>query len=67
METKKSFEDFLSDKCPTHTNNSPEGFERWQEQLDVQEVMDYAEEYGRYAEDFGFQRARAIALDVLNN
>lgn len=35
------------DRCPSHTNNSPEGFERWMENLDVQEVIDYAESWGR--------------------
>lgn len=45
---KYSFEEFLSDKCETHTNNSPEGFEKWLENLDTQEVMDYAQEYGKY-------------------
>lgn len=45
-----SFEEFLSDKCETHTNNSPEGFEKWLENLDTQEVMDYAQEYGKYVE-----------------
>jgi len=44
----KTFEEFLQDRCPCHTNNSPEGFERWLEQLDVQEVMDYADLYGEY-------------------
>lgn len=43
-----TFEEFLQDKCDTHTNNSPEGFEKWLEQLDTQEVMDYGEEYGKY-------------------
>ena len=44
----KTFEDFLSDRCHSHTNNGPEGFERWLEDLDTQEVMDYAEDYGEY-------------------
>lgn len=44
---KNSFEEFLSDKCPCHTNNDPKGFEDWFERLDTQEVMDYAEEYGQ--------------------
>ena len=44
-----SFEKFLEEKCPSerHTNNSPEGFERWLEEQDVANIMDYAEEYGR--------------------
>lgn len=43
---KQSFEQFLMDKCHTHTNNSPEGFEKWEEQLDVQELEDFAQDYG---------------------
>ena len=47
MENKtQDFEDFLSDKCDTHTNNDPAGFEKWLEELDGQEYMDYAEEWG---------------------
>lgn len=42
-----TFEDFLSDKCECHTNNDPAGFENWLERLDSQEIMDYAEEYGK--------------------
>jgi len=42
----KTFEEFLNDKCPCHTNNSPEGFEKWEEQLDIQELEDFAQEYG---------------------
>ena len=43
----KTFETYLQEQCPSEyaTNNSPEGFERWLEQLDVQEVMDMAEVY----------------------
>ena len=43
----QTFEQYLMDRCPSHTNNSPEGFERWVENLDVQEVIDYAESWGR--------------------
>ena len=42
----ETFENFLMDKCPCHTNNGPEGFERWESELDIQDVEDYAEEYG---------------------
>ena len=44
----KTFETYLQEQCPSEyaVNNSPEGFERWLEQLDVQEVMDMAESYG---------------------
>jgi succinate dehydrogenase flavin-adding protein (antitoxin of CptAB toxin-antitoxin module) len=40
-----TFEQFLMDKCPSHTNNSPEGFEKWLENLDIDELMDYAMNY----------------------
>lgn len=43
----KTFEDFLMNKCPSHTNNSPEGFEKWLENRDIDEMMDYAEEYNK--------------------
>lgn len=42
----KTFNEFLMDKCDTHTNNSPEGFERWEENLDIQELEDLAQEWG---------------------
>lgn len=44
----QSFEDYLFDQCPDdcQTNNSPEGYERWLEQLDTQEVMELAQEWG---------------------
>lgn len=46
-----TFEEWLSDeKCNTHTNNSPEGFEKWLEMLDTQEVIDYAQEYAKYVQ-----------------
>lgn len=43
--SKMTFEEFLMDKCPCHTNNSPEGFERWEENLDIQELIDYVDEF----------------------
>jgi len=46
---KTTFDSYLSEKCPSElqTNNSPEGFERWLETLDVAQVMEYAEGYGK--------------------
>ena len=41
----KNFEEFLSYKCDTHTNNDPAGFERWLEELDGEEYIKYADEY----------------------
>lgn len=45
-----TFEEFLQNQCPgeRHTNNSPEGFERWLEEQDVNDIMEYAEFYGRF-------------------
>lgn len=45
---QQTFESYLEERAPSnvHTNNSPEGFERWLENLDVAEVMEFAEEYG---------------------
>lgn len=42
----ETFENFLSEKCDCHTNNDPAGFENWLEQLDVQELMDWGQEFG---------------------
>ena len=46
---KKTFEEFLQEICPDEyaTNNSPEGFERWTDQLDILELMLFAEKYGQ--------------------
>jgi len=57
----KTFETYVQEQCPGEyaTNNSPEGFERWLEQLDVQEVMDMAEAYGKDVEQEVVQRVRA--------
>lgn len=46
MKNKIDFEDFLSDKCDCHTNNDPSGFDNWLERLDVQELMDWGQEFG---------------------
>jgi len=43
----KTFEDYLKDKCPCHTNNSHEGYEKWLGRLDAQEFIEFAEDYGR--------------------
>lgn len=53
----KTFEEYLEEIAPSevHTNNDPAGFERWLEQLDTQEVMDYAQGYGEYAHDKGYE------------
>ncbi len=41
----QTFEEYLSEKCDTHTNNDPAGFETWLEQLDGEQYMEYAEEW----------------------
>ena len=43
---KDTFEEFLSDNCPCHTNNDPAGFENWLEQLDGEQYMEFGQEYG---------------------
>jgi hypothetical protein len=43
----ESFEKFLEDKCDCHTNNSPEGFERWLEDLDGETLIAYADRYAQ--------------------
>lgn len=70
----KTFEEFLEDKCPCHTNNSPEGFENWLAELDVQDVMDYAESYGELVylegQKWGMKKAteiQATTFDELTN
>ncbi len=49
--TKKSFEDFLQDKFFQTNNPTKDDFEdefdSWRSQLDVQEVIDFAEEWGK--------------------
>ena len=47
----KDFEDYLSEQCDCHTNNDPAGFDKWLEELDVQEYMDYADEYASECEE----------------
>lgn len=48
MKNLQTFEDFLGERCPSElqTNNSPEGFERWLEGQDVNDIMEYADDYG---------------------
>ena len=49
----QTFEEYLSDKCDCHTNNDPAGFDNWVEALDVQDVIDFAEEYGKLMYEAG--------------
>jgi hypothetical protein len=49
MKKRQTFEDYLNeDCCPSEmqTNNSPEGFERWLEDQDISDIIEYAEGYG---------------------
>ena len=53
---KTTFEEFLQNLiCPgeRHTNNSPEGFENWLEEQDVNDIMEYAEIYGNLCRNEG--------------
>lgn len=65
---KQSFEEYLSDKCPCHTNNSPEGFENWLEQLDVERYilygMDFATKCYNKGKIDGLNRAREILKEL---
>lgn len=60
----KTFEEFLGSKCPgeLQTNNSPEGEDKWVEQLDVQELIDFANEYGEKK----YESGRADMCDEAN-
>ena len=62
----KTFEEFLQNKCPCHTNNSPEGFEKWLEQLDTQDIIDYAESYGElvYLEGQKWGMKKAVEIET---
>jgi hypothetical protein len=59
-----SFEEFLGEKCPSElqTNNSPEGEDNWVERLDVQELINFAEEYGEVMYKKGM---KDLAYDVM--
>lgn len=59
---KQSFEEYLSDQCDCHTNNSPEGFENWLADLDGEEYMSYAQDYGQQC----FQEGKQQELDKMN-
>lgn len=56
-----TFEEFLASKCPSELimNNSPEGEEMWIEQLDVQELIDFGDDYGKYI-------AKETALNIVD-
>ena len=50
MKNTITFEDFVRTKCPSiyQTNNSPEGEDRWIEQLDGSEWEELGQLYGEY-------------------
>lgn len=56
MSNIKTFQEFLEEKCDESESDviSKDNFEsvtdRWFENLDVQELIDYGEEYGKYVE-----------------
>ena len=58
----KDFEEFLSDKCDTHTNNSPEGFEKWLEEQDGEEYINYAQEYVNECLEAGILQGKSEIL-----
>ena len=57
MKTIKTFEDYLMAICPCHTNNGPEGYEKWLENRDIEEMIEYAENYGEYCKNIGATEA----------
>lgn len=61
MTKKITFEDYLKDvhaKDYTGTDDDmPDDFESWVGELDVQEVMDFAEIYGLIQNKAGYQEA----------
>ena len=58
----------MRENCPSEyqTNNSPEGEDRWIEQLDTEELISFAEKYGskRYAD--GFMRGQVAGVNTAN-
>lgn len=60
----KAFEEFLESECPCHTNNDPAGFENWLDDLDTEQLMNYADRYGNLKYLQGFDRASEVALDA---
>jgi len=56
-----SFEKYLEDVAPSgvHINNSPEGFERWLEEQDANDIMQYAEYYGQKM----YKQGRIVGMD----
>ncbi len=45
-----TFIQFLEERCPSErkTSDTPYGFEEWVEELTTEELVDYAELYGRF-------------------
>lgn len=66
----ETFEQFLMSVCPTHTNNSPEGFEKWLEELDGEEYMNHAEKFGKIMYLAGkidaLEEAKIVLREVFN-
>jgi len=64
-----NFEKYLEEYCwepeGVLDDDMPDAFEAWITNLDVQEVMDYADRYGNYCESIGFERARKIVHETL--
>ena len=67
--TKHTFEDFLSTKCPDEfiLNNDPSGEENWISNLDVSEVMEFAEEYGSKKFADGFSDGQVAGMNLAND
>jgi len=66
---QQTFESYLLDVAPSnvHTNNSPEGFERWLKNLDVAEVIEFAENWGAKEYEKGCYNTANEAKSLANN
>lgn len=63
---RQTFEQYLIDIAPSgvHTNNSPEGFERWLEEQGTDSLMEYAHAFGLKCYNEGWSDAIRAANEV---
>lgn len=56
----QTFEQFLADKHMENyhgcDDDAPDAFDGWLENLEIQEVMDYAQEYGKQEYELGLEQ-----------
>lgn len=64
MTTKTiDFEDFLADQCDTHTNNDPAGFDKWLEELDGEQYMEFGQMYAEKVHEQSYLQGKQDMLD----